>query len=212
MEVFIVDDHPIVLQGLKNLLESREGIRVTGIFDQATTVLAALDSPSPGYNRPQVMLMDINLPDVSGVTLCQQVKQAHPQIRIVALSIHNERSVIMSMLQSGASGYVLKNAIGDDIVAALHAAMEGQIYLCTETQKALNEAPGTEPKEIPRLTRREKEILELIGQGYTTQQIAAELFISTHTVESHRKNLKEKFGVPNTATVVRMAAELGLTR
>lgn len=208
MDVFIIDDHPIVLQGLKNLLESREGIRVTGIFDQATSALAALDN----IQVPQVMLMDINLPDVSGVTLCQKVKQVHPEIRIVALSVHNERSVIMSMLQSGASGYVLKNAIGDDIVAALRAAMEGQIYLCSETQKALNEAPGTEPKELPRLTRREKEILELIGQGYTTQQIAAELFISTHTVESHRKNLKEKFGVPNTATVVRMAAELGLTR
>lgn len=207
MDVFIIDDHPIVLQGLKNLLESRDGIRVTGIFDQADSALAALDS-----HIPEVMLMDINLPDISGVTLCQQVKHAHPEIRVVALSIHNERSVIMSMLQSGASGYVLKNAIGDDIVAALQAAMEGQIYLCAETQKALNEAPGTEPKEIPRLTRREKEILELIGQGYTTQQIAAELFISTHTVESHRKNLKEKFGVPNTATVVRMAAELGLMR
>jgi DNA-binding NarL/FixJ family response regulator len=208
MDVFIIDDHPIVLQGLKNLLESHEDIRVTGIFDQAANALAALDD-SP---VPQVMLMDINLPDVSGVALCQKVKQAHPEIRIVALSVHNERSVIMSMLQSGASGYVLKNAIGDDIVTALRAAMEGQIYLCSETQKALNEAPGTESKELPRLTRREKEILELIGQGYTTQQIAAELFISTHTVESHRKNLKEKFGVPNTATVVRMAAELGLTR
>lgn len=207
MDVFIIDDHPIVLQGLKNLLESRKGIRVTGMFDQASTALAALESCIP-----QVILMDINLPDISGVTVCQQVKQAHPDIRIVALSVHNERSMITSMLQSGASGYVLKNAIGDDIVAALHAAMHGQIYLCSETQRALNGAPGAEPKEVLRLTRREKEILELIGRGYTTQQIAAELFISTHTVESHRKNLTEKFGVPNTATVVRIAAELGLTR
>jgi DNA-binding NarL/FixJ family response regulator len=205
MKVFIIDDHPIVLEGLKNLLETRPEIEVTGMYDLGEPMLEALD-----YIVPDAMLMDVNLPDINGITLCQKVKQKHPQIKIVALSVHNEKTVIMGMLQSGASAYVLKNAIGDDIVAALHAAMGGQIFLCQGSQKVLSSSESSDMKEIPRLTRREKEIIQLIGKGYTTQQIASTLFISTHTVESHRKNLMEKFGVPNTATVIKMATDFGL--
>ena len=205
MKVFIIDDHPIVLDGLRNLLESREEMEVTGMYQTGSSALEALDE-----TVPEAMLMDINLPDINGVALCQKIKQKHPSIRIIALSVHNERTVIMGMLQSGASGYVLKNAIGDDIISALHAAMDGQVYLCQGTQAVLNSGPPSDHKEIPRLTRREKEILQLIGTGYTTQQIATALFISTHTVESHRKNLMEKFGVPNTATVIKVATDFGL--
>ncbi len=205
MKVFIIDDHPIVLEGLQKLLESRENIEVTGIYDEGEAALAALDA-----QVPDAMLMDINLPDINGILLCQKVRQKCPSVKIIALSVHNERTVIMGILQSGASGYVLKNAIGEDIISALHATMDGQIYLCRGTQKVLNSGESSDLKEVPRLTRREKEILELIGRGYTTQQIAGELFISTHTVESHRKNLMEKFGVPNTATVIKMATDFGL--
>lgn len=205
MKVFIIDDHPIVLEGLQKLLESRENIEVTGIYDEGEAALAALD-----VQVPDAMLMDINLPDINGILLCQKVRHKCPSVKIIALSVHNERTVIMGILQSGARGYVLKNAIGEDIISALHAAMDGQIYLCRGTQKVLNSGESSDLKEVPRLTRREKEILELIGRGYTTQQIAGELFISTHTVESHRKNLMEKFGVPNTATVIKMATDFGL--
>jgi DNA-binding NarL/FixJ family response regulator len=205
MKVFIIDDHPIVLDGLKNLLETREEMEVTGMYDMGETMLAALDD-----NVPNAMLMDINLPDINGIALCQKVKQKCPSVKIVALSVHNEKTVIMGMLQSGASAYVLKNAIGEDIISALHAAMDGQIYMCRGTQKVLSSNEGSDLKEVPRLTRREKEILQLIGKGYTTQQIAGALFISTHTVESHRKNLMEKFGVPNTATVIKLATDFGL--
>lgn len=205
MKVFIIDDHPIVLDGLKNLLSTREEMEVTGMYDQGETMLAALDD-----NVPDAMLMDINLPDINGIALCQKVKQKCPSVKVVALSVHNEKTVIMGMLQSGASAYVLKNAIGEDIISALHAAMDGRIYMCRGTQKVLSSNEGSDLKEVPRLTRREKEILQLIGKGYTTQQIAGTLFISTHTVESHRKNLMEKFGVPNTATVIKLATDFGL--
>jgi DNA-binding NarL/FixJ family response regulator len=205
MKVFIIDDHPIVLDGLKNLLNTRAEIEVTGMYDMGETMLAALDG-----DVPDAMLMDINLPDINGITLCQKVKQKCPSVKVVALSVHNEKTVIMGMLQSGASAYVLKNAIGEDIISALHAAMDGQIYMCRGTQKVLSSNEGSDLKEVPRLTRREKEILQLIGKGYTTQQIAGTLFISTHTVESHRKNLMEKFGVPNTATVIKLATDFGL--
>lgn len=205
MNVFIIDDHPIVLDGLKNLLDGKDDIEVTGMFDNGESMLSALDD-----HVPDAMLLDINLPDISGIALCQKVKQKCPQVKIVALSVHNERTVIMGMIQNGASAYVLKNAMGSDIIAALHAAANGQIYMCPGTQKVLSANDGHGQVMIPRLTRREKEILQLIGQGYTTQQIAGTLFISTHTVESHRKNLMEKFGVPNTATVIKHATDLGL--
>jgi DNA-binding NarL/FixJ family response regulator len=204
MKVVIIDDHPIVADGLKNLLES-SNIQVTGIYHLGETAWSDLDR-----TVPDAILMDINLPDVSGVVLCQRVRQKYPAVRVIALSVHNERPVIMGMLNSGASGYVLKNATGADIISALKAAGDGLNYLCSGTQQVLGSYEGNGSKEVPRLTRREKEILQLLGTGQTTQQIAARLFISTHTVESHRKNLIEKFGVPNTATVIKLATDLGL--
>jgi DNA-binding NarL/FixJ family response regulator len=114
------------------------------------------------------------------------------------------------MLQNGASGYVLKNALGNEIIRAIYAIMDGEEYLCSSTKEALKNADMELLKAIPRITRREKEILQLIGKGLTTMQIADQLFISTHTVESHRKNLMEKFGVNNTTSVVKLASEYKL--
>lgn len=205
MNVFIIDDHPIVLEGLKNLLNQREEIFVTGAFSTGAEAMKALEQDSP-----DVILLDINLPDVNGTQLCREIREKYPAVRIIALSVHNERLVILNMLQQGASGYVLKNAIGKDIVDALWDVMMGKVYLCSGTREVLGNIDSSPIKEIPRLTRREKEILTLIGQGKTTQQIAAGLFISPHTVESHRKNLMEKFAVPNTAMVIKLATEYGL--
>jgi len=205
MKVFIVDDHPIVLEGLRNLLSQREEIDVTGAYATGREALEALRQ-----ELPDVILLDINLPDVNGTQLCREIKERHPSVRIIALSVHNERLVILNMLQQGANGYVLKNAIGKDIVDALWDVVMGKMYLCNGTREVLGSIDHTPIREIPRLTRREKEILALIGQGKTTQQIAGDLFISPHTVESHRKNLMEKFGVPNTAMVLKLATEHGL--
>lgn len=205
MKVFIVDDHPIVLEGLRNLLSQREEIAVTGAYATAGEALQALTQ-----DLPDVILLDINLPDMNGTQLCREIKEQHPSVRIIALSVHNERPVILNMLQQGANGYVLKNAIGKDIVDALWDVMMGKMYLCNGTREVLGSIDHAPIREIPRLTRREKEILTLIGQGKTTQQIAGDLFISPHTVESHRKNLMEKFGVPNTAMVLKLATEHGL--
>ncbi len=205
MNVYIIDDHPIVLEGLRNLLNQREEIFVTGAYATGSEAFEALKKETP-----DIILLDINLPDINGTQLCREIKEQYPAVRVIALSVHNERPVILSMLQQGASGYVLKNAIGKDIVDALWDVMMGKMYLCSGTREVLGSIDNAPIKEIPRLTRREKEILILIGHGKTTQQIAAELFISPHTVESHRKNLMEKFAVPNTAMVIKLATEYGL--
>ncbi|MCW3466715.1 response regulator [Chitinophaga nivalis] len=205
IKVVIIDDHPIVLEGLKNLLSSQDDITVTGYFDTGMAALAALDKA-----MPDLLLLDINLPDISGLDLCKQIRRKNKDLKIIALSVHNERPVIKSMLQQGVNGYVLKNSVGEEIIHAIHETMDGHTYLCPKTQEVLKNNTEGGLVEIPRITRREKEILELIGQGCTTAQIAAQLFISIHTVESHRKNLMGKFEVSNMTSVIRLATEYNL--
>ncbi|ACU59878.1 response regulator transcription factor [Chitinophaga pinensis] len=205
IKVVVVEDHPIMVEGLKNILRSDAGIEVSGAYGDGKSALQALEK-----GQPDVILMDVNLPDISGVNLCGEVKKKYEDIKIIALSIHDEQPVIHSMLQNGASGYVLKNALGNEIIHAIYAIMDGEEYLCSSTKEALKNADMELLKAIPRITRREKEILQLIGKGLTTMQIADQLFISTHTVESHRKNLMEKFGVNNTTSVVKLASEYKL--
>jgi DNA-binding NarL/FixJ family response regulator len=205
IKVIVVEDHPIMVEGLKNILRSDAGIELNGDYGDGKSVLQALEK-----GQPDVILMDVNLPDISGVTLCGEVKKKYEDVKIIALSIHDEQPVIHSMLQNGASGYVLKNALGNEIIRAIYAIMDGEEYLCSSTKEALKNADMELLKAIPRITRREKEILQLIGKGLTTMQIADQLFISTHTVESHRKNLMEKFGVNNTTSVVKLASEYKL--
>ena len=204
INVTIVDDHPIVLEGLKNLLSNREDIRVAGYFDNGGAALhsyAMLDT--------NVLLLDINLPDINGVELCRQIRKTDKDVRIIALSVHNERPVVKSMLQSGANGYILKNSVGQEIIQAIHKTMSGETYICNMTKEVLrNVDEGL--TEVPRITRREKEILSLISKGQTTPQIAEALFISTHTVETHRKNLMNKFDVNSMASVINLAKEYSL--
>ncbi|QHS63136.1 response regulator transcription factor [Chitinophaga agri] len=205
IKVAVVEDHPIMVEGLKNILRTDAGIEVCGAYGDGKSTLTALEKA-----QPDVILMDVNLPDISGVTLCGEVKKKYEDVKIIALSTHDEQTVIHSMLQNGASGYVQKNALGNEIIRAIYAIMDGEEYLCSNTKEALKNADMELLKAIPRITRREKEILQLIGKGLTTMQIADQLFISTHTVESHRKNLMEKFGVNNTTSVVKLASEYKL--
>jgi len=205
IKVIIIDDHPIVLEGLKNLLSNREDITLAGYFETGKAGLQGIEQM-----EPDVVLLDINLPDISGMDISKQIRKKDKDIRIIALSVHNEQPVIKSMLQYGVNGYVLKNSVGQEIVLAIHKTMEGQTYLCQKTQEIMRNNRDNGLVEIPRITRREKEILELIGKGLTTGQIAEQLFISTHTVESHRKNLMGKFEVNNMTSVIRLATEYNL--
>jgi DNA-binding NarL/FixJ family response regulator len=206
IKVIVVEDHPIMVEGLKNILRTDITLDVIGAYGDGKSVLQALEDK----DHPDVILMDVNLPDVSGINLTAEIKKKYEDIKVIALSTHDEQPVIHSMLQNGASGYVLKNALGNEIIKAINTVIDGEEYLCSSTREALKNADQELLKAIPRITRREKEILQLIGKGLTTIQIAEQLFISTHTVESHRKNLMEKFGVNNTTSVVKLAAEYKL--
>jgi DNA-binding NarL/FixJ family response regulator len=157
--------------------------------------------------QPDVILMDINMPGQSGIDLCKAVKDKYPGIFIIGLSTFNQQSFIQKMMDNGASGYVLKNATQAELTAAITTVAKGQTYFSDEAAAALRHISNT---QIPVITRREKEVLGLIAEGLTNTEIAAKLFISQATVDTHRKNLLIKFQTKNTASLVKTAVQLQL--
>ncbi|RPD42021.1 response regulator transcription factor [Chitinophaga barathri] len=201
----IVDDHPVVIEGLQKLLENKEVIRIAGSFTSGNGFLGFLRS-----NRVDIVLLDITLPDANGLDLCKEIKQLSPSTCVLALSNHSERSIIMQMLQNGASGYLLKNASGEELMNCINEALSGQVTFSREVKEIIARPGVSELKQLPQLTRREKEILHLISDGKTTAGIAEELSLSPLTVETHRRNLLQKFEVKNVAALIKMAAQQGL--
>lgn len=201
VKLFIVDDHYMVIEGIRTLLADDHQIEWCGHATNANSCMAFLQ-----HQQPDVILMDINLPDKSGIDLCKEVKAHHPGICVLGLSTFNQQSYIQKMMDSGASGYVLKNATHDELMEAINTVLKGRLYFADEVLKVLR----TEHKEGILLTRREREILRLIAEGYTNQEIATNLFISISTVDTHRKNLLVKLKAKNTAQLVHIAAQMNL--
>jgi DNA-binding NarL/FixJ family response regulator len=192
----------MIVEGIRSLLQNEKGIEWMGHAMNATSCIAFLQ-----LQQPDVILMDINLPDVSGIDLCKQVKTMYPAIHIVGLSSFNQQSFIQKMMDNGASGYVLKNATREELLEAIETVMQDGKFLSVEATAIIKR---NEDSQIPILTRREKEVLSLIATGLTNNEIGEKLFISTTTVDTHRKNLLTKFAVKNTATLIRMAARYQL--
>lgn len=157
------------------------------------------------HQQPDIIFMDINLPDKSGVDLCKEVSEQFPAVSILGLSTYNQQPVIRNMMDNGAMGYVLKNASKQEILHAITTVRLGKTFLSFEAgQSLLETAEGT-----PEITRREKEVLQLIAEGLTNIEIAAKLFISVPTVNAHRKSLIEKFDAANTAVLIGKAIKSG---
>lgn len=201
-KVFIVDDHYMVVEGIRSLLQHEIAVEWTGHATTAASCLAFLHQ-----QQPDVILMDINLPDKSGIDLCKEVKEKYPSIFIVGLSTFNQQSFIQKMIDNGASGYVLKNATQQELMEAIETVIKGKTFLSGEAAHSLR---SINPADKPILTRREKEVLELIAEGLTNNEIAQRIFVSTNTVDTHRKNLLTKLEAKNTASLVRIAAQLQL--
>ena len=199
-KIFIVDDHYMVIEGIRSLLQNEKSIEWMGHAMNAASCLAFLNK-----QLPDVILMDINLPDISGIDLCREVKIKYPSVFIIGLSTFNQQSFIQKMMDNGASGYVLKNATQDEITSAIETVMKGKTYLSEEASNTLRKDNGA----AIILTRREKEVLELIADGMTNAEIAQKLFISVTTVDTHRKNLLAKFETKNTAALIKIAVSRG---
>ena len=200
VKLFIVDDHYMVIEGIHSLLQQEAGVEWMGHATNAESCLAFLQS-----RQPDVMFMDISLPDQSGIDLCKRVKDLYPQIFILGLSTFNQQSFIQKMMDNGASGYLLKNAGRTELMNAIAAVMRGKTYLSHEAAAAMYQQPK---QNVPVLTRRELEVLALIAEGMTNNEIASRLFIAATTVETHRKSLLTKFSAKNTATLVHTATQM----
>ena len=200
--VFIVDDHYMVIEGIRSLLQNELNIEWAGHASNAASCLAFLKQ-----QQPDVILMDINLPDKSGIDLCKEVKEKYPSVFIIGLSTFNQQSFIQKMMENGASGYVLKNATQEELTEAIETVMKGKTYMSDEASQALRKNPDA---KVPVITRREKEVLELIADGMTNNEIAQKLFIGVTTVDTHRKNLLAKLEAKNTASLIRIATQMQL--
>ncbi len=198
----IVDDHLIVQEGLQKLLLHAKHIHIAGCFTEGLAFLSFLKN-----NPVDVVLLDITLPDVNGIDLCKDIKRIAPDTCVLALSNHSERSMILQMLQNGASGYLLKNISSEELTNCINEAMNGQITFSQAVKEIMARPSTSDLKGIPQLTKREKEILHLIAEGKTTAVIAEELYLSPLTIETHRKNLMQKFKVKNVAALIKEAVQ-----
>jgi len=204
LKIAIVDDHPIVSDGIHHLIEQQYDMTMVEVFSNAASLFTWLLN-----NDLDILLLDIFLPDKNGMEICLELKLHYPDVKIICFSSQQEAVIISEMMKRGASGYLLKNANSSEIIEAIRKVASGEEYFCEKTSLTLKNFRAS-LKYLPKLTRREKDVLALIKQGNTTNTIAEKLFISPHTVESHRKNLMEKFQVKNMTSVVNRANELGL--
>ncbi len=200
LNLAIVDDHPMILEGLKSLLERENSFQVFS-FSKGVAILDFIQE-----NTIDVVLLDIVLNDGSGLDFCKSIKQKSPKTIVIALSNQAERSIIFRFLENGGSGYILKNADADEILQTIDNAIKGDVALSKEVQKIML-TPPTKTFELPKVTKREQQILQLISVGKTSSEIASVLFISIITVETHRRNLLQKFNAKNMIELVRIATE-----
>ena len=201
-KVVIVDDHPMVAEGIQSILESYDDIEVMGTLSNGRQAIDRIDGLDP-----DVVLMDLNMPQVGGLTATEMILERRPGTRIVILSMHDNPEYISSALSHGAVGYLLKDVPTDEIKQAIEAVMRGETYLCTGAQGSIAPASG-EDREA--LTEREQTILLQLAQGKSNKEVAGSLDISVRTVETHRKNIKRKLGISSTAGLTRYAMEHGV--
>ncbi len=202
-KLLIVDDHPMVIEGISALLKDEPSIQIIGSAATANAALSFLKQ-----HATDVVLLDINLPDQSGLEVCKHIADKHITTRVIAISNQSLPSYIQKITEYGGSGYLLKNTTKQELLQAIEMVMLGKEYFSRDIIRAMREQKET--ADTVTITRREKEILELISDGNTNNEIAAQLFISSSTVDTHRKNLIEKLNVSNTASLIKKAVLLKL--
>ena len=196
--IAITDDHKMLVQGMQKLIEESGKATVSGVAYSAAECRRVLQ-----FEQPDVLLLDINLPDGSGLDLCSELHQSYPQLKILALTSYGEYSMVKRMLDHGASGYVLKNSMSEEVIEGILTVYDGETFLCHEVDLLMRKESATQVW----LTPREEELLKLIVEGYANPEIAEKICLSPETIKGYRKNLLFKLGAKNTAAMVKMALE-----
>ncbi len=212
VKVLLVDDHRMMREGLRLILDQEPDIEVAG---EADTGRAALELAEKF--QPDVVVMDIGMPDLNGIEATRRIRKLCPAARVIALSTYSDRRYVVGMLEAGSSGYVLKNAAAEELVRAIQEVVRGEKYLSPElTGTVVSDyirramSPGAAERSV--LAPREREVLQLIAEGKTSKQVAAQLFIAVKTVDMHRQNIMNKLGMRSVAELTKYAIRQGLTR
>jgi len=211
IKVLIADDHAILAEGIKALLNTSGSIEVVGTANDGKEALELASKL-----RPDVVLMDIAMPIMDGIEAGRRITKAHPRIRVIILSQHDGKEYILSAIKGGASGYLLKKAVSADLISGIKAVHEGGYYFYPEVAKTVVEdyreavqtqGPGD---KFERLSGREREILKLVAEGYTSKEISKMLYISVRTVLGHRTNIMDKLDIHNRTELIKYAFRKGL--
>lgn len=205
--IAIVDDHPVVIEGLQKIFLESFNIKEILQYNSGEDILSYLTSAI--YNI-DIILLDITLPGKSGIEICSEIKKNYPHCKVVGFSNHSQRSIVMQMLQNGASGYILKNSLANELTDCIKQVLDVNIAFSKEVAAIMSTASQSGFATIPRLTKREKEILKLIADGKTSTDIGSQLYVSSVTIETHRRNLMQKLEVKNVAALIKAAMENGL--
>ena len=211
IKILLVDDHKIMREGIRSMLEQESDLEVVG---EAGNGREALDMFSE--TDPDVIIMDINMPDMNGTEATRQLRKISEKIKFIALSMHSDKYFVRDMLKAGASAYLLKDCSGQDIVTAIRSVYKGKSYLSPEITGVVIEDyvyktsmnPSTEPST---LTAKEREVLQLIAEGFTSKEISSHLHRSIKTIETHRINISNKLDLHNIADLTRFAILHGIT-
>ena len=209
LRIFLADDHAVVREGLKALVNAHPDMEVVGeAGDGRTACVRAAEL------RPDIVVMDVSMPDMNGVQATRELHEVAPAIKVVALTVHEDRSFVQQLLAAGASGYVLKRAAAEELVHAIRVVARGEVYLDPVVASSLVQQLARRPRsgvaaDVADLSDREAEVLRLIAQGHSNKEIAARLELSVKTVETYKARSMEKLGLTGRADIVRLALEKG---
>ena len=207
--VLLADDHKILRQGLRTLLEQEKDIQVVGEADNGRSSVKLTSELAP-----DVVIMDVAMPDLNGIDATRRINEADPRTRVLALSMHSDGRYVKGMLQAGARGYILKDCAAEELTHAIRTVMAGQIYVSPGvTGTIVNDYVRqlTAADEPATLTRREREVLQLLAEGSSTANIAAGLHLSVKTIETHRKRIMDKLDLRSIAELTKYAIREGIT-
>lgn len=210
--MLICDDHIMVRQGVRMVLQSEPDFELVAEAGRGEEVCQLAEQL-----KPDVVIMDISLPDISGIEATRRIKEARPETHVIALTMHEEEPYVLELLKAGADGYIVKRSAAADLVQAIRTVMQGQAILDPVVTRAVvagyvtrpNNQPGDKMEDCP-LTPREREILILVAEGFTNAEIAKKLYISEKTVQTHRSNILDKLGIHDRTELVRYAIRMGL--
>jgi len=208
--VLLADDHQLMRQGLRSMLDEQEGLHVIGEADDGRTAVRLVKEL-----RPDLVIMDVTMPDLNGIDATRQIRAENPRVKVIALSMHAERQFVMEMLGAGASGYLPKDCPVDELLTAITAVMRGDTFLSPKvTGLLVKEVVGGVPEAgafCGTLSPREREVLQLVAEGKSSKEIALMLHLSSKTVEGHRRQIMDKLKLYSVAELTRYAIREGVT-